>query len=103
MWTKHIYVLAIRITPPRSMGGAHLIWLHCTPTRPSLYLYQASFGAPKVHPYRHRTSAYFGGAVQVQRKSILSAALLMCSPPTWAIYKNYDYLLVGLEHQGRYP
>ncbi len=36
--------------PPRSMGGAHLIWLHCTPTRPPLYLYQASFGAPKVHP-----------------------------------------------------
>ncbi len=33
---------------PRSMGGAHLIWLHCTPTRPPLYLYQASFGAPKV-------------------------------------------------------
>ncbi len=33
--------------------------------------------------YRHSTIAYFGSAVQVQRKSILSAALLMCSPPTW--------------------
>ena len=32
---------------------------------------------------RHRTCAYFGSAVQVQRKSILSAALLMCPPPTW--------------------
>ena len=30
---------------------------------------------------RHRTSAYFRSAAQVQRKSILSAALLM-SPPT---------------------
>ena len=35
---------------PRSMGGAHPIELHCTPNRPPLYLYQASFGAPKVHP-----------------------------------------------------
>ncbi len=33
---------------PRSMGGAHFIWLHCTPTRPPLCLHQASFGAPKV-------------------------------------------------------
>ncbi len=33
---------------------------------------------------RHRASAYFGSAVQVQRKSSLSTALLMCSPPTWA-------------------
>ncbi len=32
---------------------------------------------------RHRTSAYFGSAVQVHRKSILRAALLMCPPPTW--------------------
>ncbi len=32
------------------MGGAHPIELHCTPNRPPLYLYQASFGAPKVHP-----------------------------------------------------
>ena len=37
---------------------------------------------------RHRTSVYFGSAVQVQRKSSLSAALLMCSPPTWAITTN---------------
>ena len=33
---------------------------------------------------RHRTtSAYLRSAVQVQRKSILSAALLMYPPPTW--------------------
>ncbi len=25
---------------PRSMGGAHLILLHCTPTRPPLYIEQ---------------------------------------------------------------
>ncbi len=43
-------LVVARINIPRSMGGEHLIWLHCTPTRPSLYLYQASFGAPKVHP-----------------------------------------------------
>ncbi len=38
------------MTFPRSVGGAHPIELHCTPTRLPLYLYQASFGAPKVHP-----------------------------------------------------
>ncbi len=32
---------------------------------------------------RHGTSAYFGSAVQVQRKPILSTALLMYPPPTW--------------------
>ncbi len=32
---------------------------------------------------RHRTSAYFGSAVQVQSKSILSAALLMYPSLTW--------------------
>ncbi len=128
---------------PRSMGGAHPIDLHCTPTRPPLYLYQASCGAPWVHPLdnlgipsaltnirgtegllnvkhnsgevgegaeevcnyepyfkhkrgvivvqnRHRTSAYFGSAVQVQRKSILSAVLLMCSLPTWDITNMFS-------------
>ena len=34
---------------------------------------------------RHRTSAYFRSAIQVQRKSILSTVLLMYPPPTWAL------------------
>ena len=48
---------------------------------------------------RHRTSAYFGSAVQVQRKSILSTGLLLYPPPppTWV---DYNYRPCSLAKQG---
>ncbi len=45
-----ITLLHLQFRLPQSMGGAYFIWLHCTPTRPPLHLYQGSFGGPKVHP-----------------------------------------------------
>ncbi len=60
---------------PWSLGGAHPL----------------NFTAPQLDPLcRHRTSAYFGSAVQVQKKSILSTALLMYPPPTWDVRTYFN-------------
>ena len=51
---------------------------------------------PKVRS-RYCPHADFGSAVQVQRKSILSAALLMCPPPTWVgKFANMDPTLLKM-------
>ncbi len=64
IWRNMLYAIPVvqRTYPGR--WEVCLIWLHCTPTRPLLYLYQ------------------------VQRKSILSTALFMYPPPTWVETKN---------------
>ncbi len=64
----------------------------CAPHLASLHPYKSPFvlipgflrrtqSAPLPHPLTLEVQK--GSAVQVQRKSILSAALLMCPPPTW--------------------
>ncbi len=64
-------------------------------------LYFKYKGGVIVVQNRHRTSAYFGSAVQVQRKYILSAALLMCSPPTWGAYTEVgSNIMWGLDRVG---
>ena len=56
----------------------------CAPHLASLHPYNTPFVfIPGFLQRTQSASAYFGSAVQVQRKSILSAALLMCPPPTW--------------------
>ncbi len=60
---------------PRSLGGAHLIWLPCTPTIPPLYLYmyQASFDAPNQPPWK----------THGKKCTARSTSCLMHHPLTW--------------------